>query len=158
MPVQLTCDIHHKMILLKCLLLLLTVSSTFGQMVRTMVYTKLNYTVDTKYWNLTMWLNGTSFNVFNVAGLITTGLTLDTKLYVNTDGSNGAYALFVTKHMNVCEFLDNPMSDPLVHLIIQPIYMNKNNHVMRKCPIIIVSYMSNSFVKICMVWVDCFAV
>lgn len=150
-PDQLTCDIAHKMLLLQGLLLLLTVGSTFSQMVRTMVYTKLNYTVDTKYWNLTMWLNGTRFNVFNVAGLITTGLTLDSTLNVNTDGSNGEFAELFTKHINVCEFLDKPLSEPLVHLITQTIFLNKNNHVMRKCPIAGVSlHFLYSFVKICM--------
>lgn len=94
-----------------------------------------------------MWLNRTRFNVYNVAGLMTTGLTMDTELYVNTGGSNGEYVQFFTKHINVCEFLDNPMSDALAHLITQPIYMNKNNHVMRKCPIPSVSCIGGTFTK-----------
>lgn len=126
--------------ILKCLLLLLTVGSTFADIGQKMIFKNLNFTSDTKYWNVTMWLNESRLSFINVAVLPTIGLTMKLNFYVKTDAANEQYTLFYAKYMEICKFLDNPMSDPLVNFVFQAVIANKNHHIALKCPIAVVSY------------------
>lgn len=127
------------MLPLNCLILLLIVGSSCTQDGRQIVFTKLNCTSDTKYWNLTITLNEKTLSGINVVNLPTTGLTTNIYLYVNANGQDGEYQPFFTKHLDACKLLENPMYDPLINLGLQIVFLNKDNHVFRKCPIEVVS-------------------
>lgn len=79
------------------------------------------------------------FTAIIVVNLPTKGVTIDMNLYVNTNGENGEFSLFFTKHLDICQFFANPMSDPLANVGLQAVLMNKDNHVIEKCPIGLVS-------------------
>lgn len=139
---QSTSDIQTIMILLKCVLILLTVGSTYAQKSREMMFTNLNYTVDTKYWNFTMWVNDSRASMIIVSKLPITGITIDMKLYVNTGGAKGEFVHFFTDHLNFCDFVQNPISNTLGNMLLQSVLKNKKNHIVTKCPIAPVSYHS----------------
>lgn len=124
---------------LQCLVLLLTAASTLTDVGQKAVFKNLNYTVDTKYWNVTMWLNDTRLSLIAVAGSPTIAVTTDISFYVNTGGAKGKYTLFYRKHFELCTFLDNPSTDPLANFVRQTVVASKNNHIFMKCPISVVS-------------------
>lgn len=129
------------MILFKCLLILITVGSTYAQMSRELVITNLNYTVDTTYMNVTYWRNDSRFSAIAVSHLPIIGITVDAKLYVNTGGAKGEFTNFLNEHLDFCQFVKNPSSNQIANLLLQIVSRNKEIHIPEmKCPIAAVSY------------------
>lgn len=122
------------MFLLNGLLILLIVGSTFAQGGRKLVFTSFNFTIDPKYSNLTMWLNDSRLSVIAVAGPPTVGLTMDIGLYVKTSANEG-YKHFFTKHLDVCEMLNQSKFDPFIFMIAMAMASKKTNKILGRCPI-----------------------
>lgn len=130
--------IEYNMIM--SLLLLLTIGITVAQLERNIVFTNVTYTSDQNFWNLTMWLNESRLSLNIVIGAPTVDVTMDLKLYVNTDVLNGEYVNFISSHIAFCQFLENPESDAFFNIFYQAMLMNKNNNIFRKCPIVTVRF------------------
>lgn len=121
------------------ILLLLVVGSIFSQNGRRLVFTNFTYSADPKYWNFTVWLNESRVSGIVMAVEKTINVTTDLKLFVNTGSPKGEYVNFFTKHVDFCQVLAYPISDPFVNMIYQTLTVNKNNRLFRKCPIVKVS-------------------
>lgn len=135
-------DLWHSlnMILIQFLIISLTVGFTIAEVGQKIVFTNLTYTADRNFWNLTMWLNDSRIYLVNVVGPPTVEVTMELKLYIKTDAANGAFVNFFTRQLDLCRFLDNPMSDSFFNMIYQVWAMNKDNKIFRKCPIVMVRF------------------
>lgn len=125
--------------LLQSLLFLLAIGSIFVQGGQQLVFTNVTFSSDQKYMNFSVWLNESRVSTIITAREDIIGVTIDFKLFVNTDGTNGEFINFVTKQVDFCQVLDNPISDPLFNMVFQTIIINMNNHFFRKCPLTKVS-------------------
>lgn len=122
--------------LLQYFLFLLTVGSIFAQNGRKLVFTNVTFSADQNTCNFSLWLNESRFSLAGLNQGNVSGVTFVMKLFVSTGGE---FVPFFTKHVDLCEILENPISDPFMGLIYQTVQQNKSNKIMRKCPIVKVS-------------------
>lgn len=101
---------------------------------RRITLTNLSAIVNPDYGNVTFTMENSLINVTTFNSRVIQHPYLYFELNVNTKEITG-YTNFVKKHLDVCEFLRNPLLEPLVNIAYSSVIADKNNHVYHSCPI-----------------------
>lgn len=99
--------------------------------------TNVSYIVQSKYLKVSHNLvDGRRLNVTSeLFGTVSKAL-LDGELFIMpVDGSSNKYHSFMTKSLEICKFLTNPKSDPILNAIWQEVVKDSRHNVALKCPI-----------------------
>lgn len=129
-----------KMVLMVILVLALCGGSVHCAGNGKLAFTNSSLYFDAVYMNATLDIINTSKFTLNMNALADMAkLTMVVDVNIRT-AENAPYTSFMKKSMNFCNFLDNPMSDPIVYMPYQAIQQSKKNHLFTKCPIKKVSH------------------
>lgn len=101
---------------------------------RRLVYTNLSYVIDPETTNTTAYIERGEFNIFITTNRIIESVIFEMDLYVKTDEQQ-SFTNFRKKTIDFCQYLTNPSSSLFLTIVMQHMLRNKNNKIVRECPV-----------------------
>lgn len=102
----------------------------------------MTYKVESKHLKVTHSLvDGRRLNVTSeLSGIVSKALLHGELFVMPLDGSSNKYNSFMKKSLEICEFLTNPESEPILNAIWEEVAADSRHNVALKCPIQPVSF------------------
>lgn len=127
-------------------------AATKTQSVGAIRFTDASASYNESFGNVSIAVSNNKLNLYFYNRYPLRNVTFDMDINAKT-ASATEYKSYFKRSLDYCKFSSNPLSDPFIKVIYEGLRKDKNNKILGKCPVMPVSFCSNTYK---MILITCF--